>query len=62
MPSILANIYGWLAHIDERLVRYLEQWFPKETREKQAYNELERRRELLGNVYVGDESPPCVVM
>ncbi|KAL2151533.1 hypothetical protein VTH82DRAFT_6631 [Thermothelomyces myriococcoides] len=49
-------------HIDERLVRYLEQWFPKETREKQAYNELERRRELLGNVYVGDESPPCVVM
>ncbi|KAL2194595.1 SPX domain-containing protein [Corynascus similis CBS 632.67] len=49
-------------HIDEQLVRYLERWFPKETKEKQAYNELERRRELLGDVYVGEEPPPCVVM
>ncbi|SPQ25895.1 40e537ff-3416-4873-8212-775608ad5518 [Thermothielavioides terrestris] len=38
-------------HIDEKLVRYLEQWFPKETKEKQAYNEIERRKELLGDVY-----------
>ncbi|KAL2170386.1 hypothetical protein VTG60DRAFT_4872 [Thermothelomyces hinnuleus] len=49
-------------HIDEQLVRYLERWFPKETKEKQAYNELERRRELLGDVYVGEEPPQCVVM
>jgi len=51
------------AHIDEKLVRYLEQWFPKETKEKQAYNEIERRRELLGEIYVGESPPPpCVVM
>ncbi|KAK3904786.1 SPX domain-containing protein [Staphylotrichum tortipilum] len=49
-------------HIDEKLVRHLEQWFPKETKEKQAYNELERRRELLGDVYVGEEPPKCLVM
>ncbi|KAK4136236.1 hypothetical protein BT67DRAFT_454927 [Trichocladium antarcticum] len=49
-------------HIDDKLVRYLEQWFPKETREKQAYNELERRKELLGEGYVDDTPPPCVVM
>jgi hypothetical protein len=51
------------AHIDEQLVRYLERWFPKETKEKQAYNEIERRKELLGDVYIADSPPPpCVVM
>jgi E3 ubiquitin-protein ligase BAH len=50
-------------HIDEKMVRYLERWFPKETKEKQAYNEIERRKELLGDVYVGESPPPpCVVM
>ncbi|KAJ4291502.1 hypothetical protein N0V88_006099 [Collariella sp. IMI 366227] len=49
-------------HIDEKLVRYLEKWFPKETKEKQAYNEVERRKELLGDVYVSEEPPQCVVM
>jgi E3 ubiquitin-protein ligase BAH len=51
-----------LAHIDEKLVRHLEQWFPKETKEKQAYNELERRKELLGDVYVDEKPPQCIVM
>jgi E3 ubiquitin-protein ligase BAH len=52
-----------LAHIDENLVRFLERWFPKETKEKQAYNEIERRKELLGDVYVADSpTPPCIVM
>jgi len=50
------------AHIDEKLVRHLEQWFPKETKEKQAYNELERRRELLGDIYVDEDPPKCIVM
>ncbi|KAK3305479.1 SPX domain-containing protein [Chaetomium strumarium] len=52
------------AHIDEKLVRYLERWFPKETREKQVYNERERRRELFGDIYVNpNQNPPqCVVM
>ena len=44
-------------------MRYLERWFPKETKEKQAYNEIERRKELLGDVYVVDSPPPpCIVM
>jgi E3 ubiquitin-protein ligase BAH len=52
-----------LANIDEQLVRYLEKWFPKETKEKQAFNELERRRELFGDLYVDEHPPPpCVVM
>jgi E3 ubiquitin-protein ligase BAH len=50
-------------HIDDNLVRYLERWFPKETREKQAHNELERRRELFGDIYVGRDPPAaCIVM
>ncbi|KAL2135672.1 hypothetical protein VTI74DRAFT_7353 [Chaetomium olivicolor] len=49
-------------HIDEKLVRYLEKWFPKETKEKQAYNEIERRKELLGDVYIDENAPQCVVM
>ncbi|KAK4237225.1 SPX domain-containing protein [Achaetomium macrosporum] len=51
-------------HIDEKLVRYLERWFPKETREKQVYNEMERRRELFGDVYINPNENPaqCVVM
>ena len=43
------------------LVRFLERWFPKETKEKQTYNELERRKELLGEGIV-DDTPPCIVM
>jgi len=51
------------SHIDDNLVRYLERWFPKETKEKQAYNEFERRRELLGDIYGGIEPPAaCTVM
>jgi len=50
-------------HIDENLVRYLERWFPKETKEKQIYNEIERRRELFGEIYVGSDPPAaCTVM
>ncbi|KAH6649667.1 SPX domain-containing protein [Chaetomium tenue] len=50
-------------HIDETLVRYMERWFPKEAKEKQAYNEFERRRELLGDIYGGMEPPAaCTVM
>ncbi|KAK0648825.1 SPX domain-containing protein [Cercophora newfieldiana] len=50
-------------NIDVKLMGYLERWFPKETKEKQAYNELERRKELFGDA-IGDETPgpPCVVM
>ncbi|KAL2268166.1 hypothetical protein VTJ83DRAFT_3012 [Remersonia thermophila] len=51
------------SNIDEALVRYLETWFPKETKEKQQFNELERRRDLFGDVYVNDHPPPtCNVM
>ncbi|GAB1317304.1 SPX domain-containing protein [Madurella fahalii] len=49
-------------HIDNNLVRFLEKWFPKETREKQVYNELERRKELLGEAYVDNTTDGCVVM
>jgi len=44
-------------------MNYLERWFPKETKEKQAYNEQERRKELLGDA-IGDTTPgpPCTVM
>ncbi|KAK4182761.1 SPX domain-containing protein [Podospora australis] len=49
-------------HIDMKLVRYLEKWFPKETKEKQRYNEAERRKELLGDLYVDNGPPPCTVM
>lgn len=48
-------------HIDEKLLRFLERWFPKETKEKQTYNELERRKELFGEKFVED-TQPCVVM
>jgi E3 ubiquitin-protein ligase BAH len=50
-------------NIDVKLMTYLERWFPKETKEKQEYNELERRKELFGDA-IGDETPgpPCVVM
>lgn len=50
------------AHIDMELVRYLERWFPKETKEKQRNNEDERRKELLGDLYVEGAQPPCIVM
>lgn len=43
-------------------MHFLERWFPKETKEKQTYNELERRKELLGDVYVKDDTAPCAVM
>ncbi|KAL1844134.1 hypothetical protein VTJ49DRAFT_4986 [Mycothermus thermophilus] len=46
------------SNIDEALVRYLEKWFPKETKEKQTLNELERRRDLFGDVYVNEHPPP----
>ncbi|KAK4140083.1 SPX domain-containing protein [Dichotomopilus funicola] len=49
-------------HIDEELVRHLERWFPKETKEKQDYNERERRKELLGDIYVTDDPSKCLVM
>ncbi|KAK3984039.1 SPX domain-containing protein [Cladorrhinum sp. PSN332] len=51
-------------HIDMKLVSFLEQWFPKETKEKQKYNEIERRKELLGDMYADSVGPPpqCVVM
>lgn len=42
-------------------MNYLEQWFPKETKEKQAYNELERRKELFGDA-IADTPPTCNVM
>ncbi|KAL2024832.1 hypothetical protein VTK56DRAFT_5653 [Thermocarpiscus australiensis] len=47
-------------HIDMKLVHFLEKWFPKETKEKQRYNEIERRKELLGEAYASED--PCVVM
>ncbi|ESA41946.1 hypothetical protein GE21DRAFT_10245 [Neurospora crassa] len=50
------------AHIDWKLMSYMEKWFPKETKEKQRYNELERRRELLGEAYVDTNDGPCIVM
>ncbi|KAK0610430.1 SPX domain-containing protein [Bombardia bombarda] len=49
------------AHIDEELMSFLERWFPKETKEKQAYNEIERRKELLGDIYT-DTHTPCIIM
>ncbi|KAK0714286.1 SPX domain-containing protein [Apiosordaria backusii] len=49
-------------HIDMELVRYLERWFPKETKEKQRNNEDERRKELLGDLYVESAQPQCIVM
>ncbi|KAK4194444.1 SPX domain-containing protein [Triangularia verruculosa] len=49
-------------HIDMELVRYLERWFPKETKEKQRNNEDERRKELLGDLYEAGAQPPCIVM
>jgi len=44
-------------------MNYLERWFPKETKEKQEYNEIERRKELFGDA-IGDTTPgpPCIVM
>lgn len=43
------------------LMRFLECWFPKETKEKQKYNEIERRRELLGEAYA-EPHGPCTMM
>jgi hypothetical protein len=54
--------YHFAGHIDDKLARFLEKWFPKETKEKQAYNELERRKELLGEAFVHDTPDACVVM
>ncbi|KAK4216400.1 SPX domain-containing protein [Rhypophila decipiens] len=48
-------------HIDMDLVRFLERWFPKETKEKQKYNEIERRKELLGEHYA-ENTGPCTMM
>ncbi len=50
-------------HIDEKLIQHLERWFPKETKEKQNANEIDRRREQLGDIYV-DTHPNggCIVM
>lgn len=50
-------------NIDFKLMNYLERWFPKETKEKQEYNEIERRKELFGDA-IGDTTPgpPCIVM
>ncbi|KAK3346223.1 SPX domain-containing protein [Lasiosphaeria hispida] len=50
-------------NIDVNLMDFLERWFPKETKEKQTYNEQERRKELYG-VAITDSDPasPCNVM
>ncbi|KAK3322083.1 SPX domain-containing protein [Apodospora peruviana] len=48
-------------HIDIKLMHFLEQWFPKETKEKQKYNEIERRKEMLGDAYA-ETNTPCSVM
>ena len=48
-------------HIDVKLMTFLERWFPKETKEKQAYNELERRRELFGEE-AAESTANCTVM
>lgn len=49
------------ANIDIQLMHYLEKWFPKETKEKQSVNELDRRKELFGDL-IGDQPPTCNVM
>ncbi|KAK3941152.1 SPX domain-containing protein [Diplogelasinospora grovesii] len=46
-------------NIDDNLVNFLEKWFPKETKEKQLYNEIERGKELFGEGYVHQ---PCIIM
>ena len=43
-------------------MRFLERWFPKEIKEKQSYNEIERRKELLGDILMDDCPSPCLVM
>ncbi|KAK3384738.1 SPX domain-containing protein [Podospora didyma] len=48
------------AHIDIELMHFLEQWFPKETKEKQSSNEIDRRKELLGEA--ANTDPACCVM
>jgi len=58
---MISNMPPCQVNIDVKLMTYLERWFPKETKEKQAYNELERRRELFGEL-AEDNSPPCCVM
>ncbi|KAK0713859.1 SPX domain-containing protein [Lasiosphaeria miniovina] len=46
-------------HIDAKLMVFMERWFPKETKEKQTYNEIERRKELLGET---DIDTGCSIM
>lgn len=48
-----------LANLDEDLIRFLERWFRKETKEKQKANEIERGKELFGEGY---EHTSCSVM
>jgi hypothetical protein len=59
----LTSIHRRAAHMEDKLIQHLEQWFPKETKEKQAANEMDRRREMFGDIYV-DEHPDagCNVM
>ncbi|KAK1753459.1 SPX domain-containing protein [Echria macrotheca] len=48
-------------NIDTQMMKFLEKWFPKEVKEKQAVNEQDRRKELFG-VLVDDTPPSCCVM
>ncbi|KAK3320091.1 SPX domain-containing protein [Cercophora scortea] len=47
-------------NIDKALMHYLEKWFPKEVKAKQAYNELMERKDQLGPNAGG--ATPCVIM
>ncbi len=55
-----ADVFTPVADIDLQLMNFLERWFPKETKEKQAYNEIERKKELFGEAL--NDLPSCNIM
>ncbi|KAL1881381.1 hypothetical protein VTK73DRAFT_4388 [Phialemonium thermophilum] len=52
-PLCRANVVmeADITNLDENLIKFLERWFRKETKEKQKANEIERGKELFGDSY-----------
>ncbi len=55
----LADTKGSLDNLDNKLEKYLKRYFPKEAKEKQRANEIERGIEIFGPSY---KHTTCLLM
>lgn len=55
------NLYRlFLANLDTALMHFMQDWFPKETKEKAKSNERESAEEQLAEMGINPDAP-CVI-